>query len=72
MSKLKVFYARHTYHTETELIIKIKAKDKETAQKINDNWCPGTKNKNVRVINKEVDNQDYSASDVREQNNFYD
>jgi len=66
-----IFYARHRQTVETEVIIKITANTKKEAEKLNEDWCIGTKNPKVKPINKETEERDYSASHLREENNFY-
>jgi ribosomal protein L1 len=73
MARSKIFYAKHKFTTTTEVVIRIKALNEKDAQEINDNWSyPTPHRKNITVISKDVDGDDYSASKVREHNNFYD
>ena len=67
-----LFFARHRRTTEEEVIIKIVAKSKEDAEKINRDWYMGTRKDSVEVVNREQEERDYSASDIREKNDFYD
>jgi hypothetical protein len=68
-----LFFARHRRTTEEEIIIKIMAKSKEEAEKLNENWQIGMRNDpdRVEVVNRERVERDYSASNIREKNDFY-
>ena len=66
-----VFYARHRQTIEKEVIVKITARTKKEAEKLNSDWRIGTKNPKIKPLNSEIEEKDYSASALREENNFY-
>jgi len=67
-----LYFARHTKITEKVVIVKIRAKSKEEAEKLNENWQIGMRNDpdRVEVVDRVKEVRDYTASDVKKDNNF--
>jgi len=65
-----LYFARHTKITEKVVIVKIRAKSKEEAEKINCDWQIGLHDDRVEVVDRVKEVRDYTASDVRKNNDF--
>lgn len=58
------FYALHRQYVIIEQVIRIEAKNKSEAEKINRNWSIGTKDPKIKVIDRDSDVTDYTAYQV--------
>lgn len=67
-----LYFARHTKITKKVVIVKIRAKSKEEAEKLNENWQIGMRNDpdRVEVVDRVKEVRDYTVSYVRKNNDF--